>query len=49
MSAVRDDALIAVVQVREHLLIVLNKVNEIQKFHLFIQSILPMMSVQKIT
>lgn len=49
MSAVRDDTWIVVAQAREHLLTVVNKENEIKEFHFFLQSILPMVSVQKLT
>lgn len=49
MSVVRDDTWIVVAQAREHLLTVVNKENEIKEFHFFLQSILPMVSVQKLT
>ena len=44
MSAERDDELIVVVQVREHLIVV-NKENEVKEFHFFLQPILPMVYV----
>ena len=48
MSAESDDAFIVVVQVCENLIVV-NKGNEVKEFHFFLQPILQMVYVQKVT
>lgn len=48
MSAVRHDSLIAVVQVRDYLLIVVNKGKGNQRIPFLLQSILSMVSAQKV-